>query len=253
MIVLLGADKQSTRIVCNALRSRFLNVSAVLEGRGSRLRLLLRRRRRLGVRRVIGQALFVALVLPILRWRARDRIRRILVQNGLDASPIAQPVVRVASVNSEECRSFLRNSNPAVVVVNGTRIIEPATLGSVQAPFINMHAGITPLYRGGHGAYWALAEGRPRLVGTTIHVVDSGIDTGPVLAQTAFQPTREDSFATYPYLHLAAGIPDLLRAVAEALEGRVVPLTAPPRLPSQLRYHPTAWEYLRHRLKRGVR
>jgi phosphoribosylglycinamide formyltransferase 1 len=252
-IVLLGTDKESTRIVCNALRKRFPDLSVVVEARPSRLRLLRQRRRRLGLARAAGQAIFAALVLPIVRWRSRDRIRRILESNGLDPSPIAAPLLRVASVNSEECRSHLRKSNPAVVLVNGTRIIEPATLRSVDAPFINMHAGITPLYRGGHGAYWALTENRPDLVGTTIHVLDEGIDTGPILAQAAFQTTREDSFATYPYLHLAAGIPYLTRAVEEALEGRMVPLKDPPKLPSRLRYHPTAWEYVRNWFTRGIR
>ena len=66
-------------------------------------------------------------------------------------------------------------------------------------------AGITPLYRGVHGAYWALAEGRRDLCGVTVHRVDAGIDTGEVLAQVLIDPTPQDNFVTYPWLQVAEG------------------------------------------------
>ncbi len=251
-VVLLGTDKASTRIVYHALRQAFPQLEVILEGRRSRTRTILRRRR-LGTVSMLGQAAFAGLVVPILRWQAQKRIRQIIRDNRLDASPIPSPLMRVASVNSEACVLRLCSLKPAVVVVNGTRIIKRTVLDTVRAPFINIHAGITPLYRGGHGAYWALAEGQPTLVGTTIHLIDPGIDTGPVLAQATFRVTREDSFATYPYLHLAAGLPHLAEVVARALGGDLNPLSSPPSLASRLRYHPTAWGYLYRRLTRGVK
>ena len=42
---------------------------------------------------------------------------------------------------------------------------------------------------------------------TTVHLVDPGIDTGAILAQSVFEVTSEDSLATYPYLHLVADFP----------------------------------------------
>ena len=40
--------------------------------------------------------------------------------------------------------------SPRVVIVNGTRIIQERVLQSVDAIFLNTHAGITPMYRGVH-------------------------------------------------------------------------------------------------------
>ncbi|MDQ4041594.1 MAG: formyl transferase, partial [Actinomycetota bacterium] len=117
---------------------------------------------------------------------------------------------------------------------------------------LNVHAGITPLYRGVHGGYWALAEDRPDLVGTTVHLVDEGVDTGPVVERRTFSVEREDSFATYPYLHTAHGLPGLLAAVERALAGELRPVD-PLDLPSRVRYHPTLWGYLVTRARRGVR
>jgi len=60
---------------------------------------------------------------------------------------------------------------------------------------------------GVHGCYRALAEGDADSVGATIHLLDEGIDTGPIIAQRRFAVTHEDSFVTYPYLHAAATLP----------------------------------------------
>jgi phosphoribosylglycinamide formyltransferase 1 len=91
------------------------------------------------------------------------------------------PMERVPSVNSNVGRALLRKLAPYVLLVIGTRIIGNETLHALDAPFINYHAGITPKYRGVHGAYWACVEGDTEHCGVSVHLVDTGIDTGPVL------------------------------------------------------------------------
>lgn len=248
-VVLLGGDGESTRIVFHALARRFPGLTVVLEPPVPRRQLLARRVRKLGPATVAGQLLFMAAVLPRLRRAGQARVDEICRAHGLDRAPFPEDrVVRVPSVNTDAAREALRRLDPAVVVVNGTRIIGRQTLGAVPAPFINLHAGITPLYRGVHGGWWALAEGRPELAGSTVHLVDEGVDTGTVLAQATFVPHPADSFATYPYLHLAVGIPPLADAVAAALRGELDPRPHP-ALPSRLRTHPTLWQYARTRLR----
>lgn len=252
-VVLLAVDGASTRIVYHALRPEFPDLRVVLEEPVSRALLLRRRRAKLGTPAVAGQLFFMAAVAPALRRRGEARIRRIKAEHGLDDSPIDGPVVHVPSVNSAQARDVLRALQPSVVLVNGTRIIGKETLRCVPAPFLNTHSGITPLYRGVHGGYWALYDGRPELVGTTIHLVDEGIDTGRVVEQVVFQPTREDSFATYGYLHIAAALPALRRAVRAAASGTLEFSEPRGDLGSRLRSHPTLLEYLHARLVRGVR
>jgi phosphoribosylglycinamide formyltransferase-1 len=248
-VLLLAGDGESSCIVFHALAARFPGVTVVLEPRLPRRQLLARRVRKLGAATVAGQLLFMATVLPRLHRAGAARVDEICREHGLDRAPIPKDrVQRVPSVNSDAAREVLRRLDPAVVVVNGTRIIGRKTLGTVAAPFINLHAGITPLYRGVHGGYWALADGRPELAGSTVHLVDEGIDTGTVLAQACFTPGPADSFATYPYLHLAVGVPALADAVAAALAGELRPRPHP-ALPSRLRTHPTLWQYARMRLK----
>ncbi len=255
-VVVLARANEATAITVNYLAARFDDIVTVVEQSGSRVALARRRARRLGWRAVAGQLAFTTLALPVLARRGRARVEAILADAGLDASPVTG-VREVASVNSPESIALLQALAPAVVVVQGTRIISPAVLAAVDCPFVNTHAGITPRYRGMHGGYWALTEGRPDLVGTTVHLVDAGIDTGSVLARAYFAPGPDDSIATYPYLHLVAGLPALAEQVALLMAGRPTsPAPSPaPAAPdeSRLWWHPTLGGYLVRRWRRGVR
>jgi methionyl-tRNA formyltransferase len=187
----------------------------------------------------------MTMALPILKIQGRNRVEAIKAEHSLNDAPIPEPVTRVASANSTVVIERLRALSPAVVVVNGTRILSPDVLAATSAPFINMHAGVTPAYRGVHGGYWALADGEPELVGTTIHLVDEGIDTGGIVEQVTFTPTQTDNFWTYPFLHTAAGLPALLNTVESILQGRPLVLRTARTQTSRLRYHPTLWSYLK--------
>jgi methionyl-tRNA formyltransferase len=82
-----------------------------------------------------------------------------------------------------------------LVVSFGYRhIIRQRSIDSANAPIINLHVSLLPHNRGAHPNFWAFAEGTPH--GVTIHLVDAGIDTGPILFQreVRFRP-EEDSFA----------------------------------------------------------
>ena len=46
---------------------------------------------------------------------------------------------------------------------------------------INIHAGVSPYYRGTDCNFWALYDDNPHQVGATIHLLSKGLDSGPVL------------------------------------------------------------------------
>jgi methionyl-tRNA formyltransferase len=140
---------------------------------------------------------------------------------------------------------------PDLILVIGTRIISQKVLDAEDCPFVNMHTGITPLYRGVHGAYWALVENDLEHCGVTIHFVDKGIDTGDVIAQAVVDPTSSDNFLTYPYLQLAAGIRLELEMISSLSSGNIT--TVKPQLPSVLRTHPTLWQYMHNRIWKKVK
>lgn len=250
-IVLLAGDGRSSWIVAHALRERFGEVTVLVEDDVPRRVFLERRARRLGVAKVAGQLLFQAYG-RLGELCARRRRRAILAQYHLDETPLAESELhRVPSVNATETITLLRAIDPDVVVVNGTRIIANKVLESIDAPFINTHVGITPTYRGVHGGYWALVSGDRENCGVTVHLVDAGIDTGGILYQSRIEPSENDDFFTYPVLQYAIGTPLLVRAVNDALAGRLRPHAVEDRR-SALWTHPTLLEYLWNGWSRGV-
>lgn len=242
-VALICGKGATSLAVANALSTRFGKVPILVEGKESRAKFLGRRIRRLGFFKVLGQLAFISTIPPILQRLSRARIAEIVRESGLTlSSEVLADAKQVESANSAEAIGWLKALEPKVVVINGTRILSRRVLSATDAIFMNTHCGVTPEYRGTHGGYWALRSGKIEACGVTVHLVDAGIDTGDILAQQVIHPTSQDNFATYPYLQIAAAIPDLLRSVDDALQGRHKPYRREGE--SCLWYHPTLWEYL---------
>lgn len=83
---------------------------------------------------------------------------------------------------------------PTLVVTAGfMRILGSASLS--VAPFVNSHPALLPSFPGAHGVRDALAHG-VRVTGTTVHLVDDGVDTGPIIAQGAVEVLDDDDEAS---------------------------------------------------------
>jgi folate-dependent phosphoribosylglycinamide formyltransferase PurN len=251
-IVILAGPGESTDILFHALNAEFSIHRIIVETPVSQQQLLKRRAQKLGYATVVGQILFKLLVAVPLTRSSQTRLQNIKKYEQLDDRPLPENrVIRVPSINSSECIAQLQEIQPDVIVVNGTRIIAKKVLTSVSCQFINTHAGITPLYRGVHGGYWALANNDPQHCGVSVHLVDPGIDTGDIIAQALIHPTLEDNFVTYPLLQLAAGLPLLKQAIRNALFGEIKLQPAPTGI-SKLWSHPTLAEYVKNRYRNGV-
>ena len=80
---------------------------------------------------------------------------------------------------------------PDLVVSAGfMRLAGPLFLERFGGRFVNTHPALLPAFPGMHGARDALAYG-VKVSGATLHLVDSGVDTGPIVAQVAV-PVRDD-------------------------------------------------------------
>ena len=250
-IVLLAGKGISTNMLYHVLIKDFIIAAIILEEPVSKKQLLVRRIKKLGIIKVLGQILFQIGIIPFLKLATSRRKKEILQQFILDGSDLpAEKIISVSSVNDNACIQNLQSLAPGLVIVNGTRIIAKDVLNCVPAQFINIHAGITPKYRGVHGAYWALVNNDPKNCGTTVHLVDPGIDTGSVISQKTITVTRKDNFVTYPFLQLAAGIPLLQTAITDWLSDSLISATSATG-ESRLWSHPTIGQYLYHRIGNG--
>ena len=104
-----------------------------------------------------------------------------------------------------------------------------------------MHIGITPHYRGSHGGYWAIHNNDVEHFGTTIHLIDAGVDTGAVIRQTFIKPDKLDNFVTYPVLQTAIGIAALMETLPAIIAGTYQAVTNTEK--GKMYYQPTIWQY----------
>ncbi len=251
-IVMLAGKGISSRIVFHALSEQFDIDKVLIEEPVERSVFMKKRIKKLGLVTVAGQILFKLFVETLLSRTSRKRIREIKQQYKLNDSEIdADKAIHVDSANSDDAIALLRDLQPDIVVVNGTRIISKRVLQSVPATFINMHAGITPKYRGVHGAYWALANADAENCGVTVHLVDEGIDTGSVIYQTVIKTESRDNFVTYPYLQTASGVALEKKAISDIQNGCLKLQPSGPE--SRLYSHPTLWAYLGSLIFKGVK
>jgi phosphoribosylglycinamide formyltransferase-1 len=72
---------------------------------------------------------------------------------------------------------------PDLVVSAGfMKILGPGFLAGIGCPMVNTHPALLPAFPGAHPVADTLAYG-VKVTGATVHLVDDGVDTGPVLAQ----------------------------------------------------------------------
>ncbi len=124
----------------------------------------------------------------------------------------------------------LRAAGVDLVVLAGfMRILTPVVLDAFPGRIINVHPSLLPAFPGVDAQRQAFEAG-VRITGCTVHVVDAGVDTGPILAQAAVPILETDTVVDLQRRVLAVEhqlLPAVVRAIAD---GRIFPADGRPRL-----------------------
>jgi len=92
----------------------------------------------------------------------------------------------------------------------------------VKQKAINIHAGVSPYYRGCDCNFWALFDDNPHLVGTTIHLLSKGLDSGPMLYHAM------SNLKTNPFEYTMSTVKSAFHSIAERIKNdsifRIKPL-----------------------------
>jgi folate-dependent phosphoribosylglycinamide formyltransferase PurN len=101
-----------------------------------------------------------------------------------------------AALNGDDGARLLRDAAPDLLILSGAPLLKPHIYGIPRLGTVNLHWGIAPAYRGQQSIFTALRRHDYGAIGVTLHYVDQGVDTGPVLAQgwPALDPS--DTLAT---------------------------------------------------------
>jgi phosphoribosylglycinamide formyltransferase-1 len=114
--------------------------------------------------------------------------------------------------------SALRSHQIDLVVLAGfMRVLGEDFLGSFPDRVINIHPALLPAFGGVHAQRQALEAG-VKITGCSVHFVDAGVDTGPVIAQSAVLVHEDDDEESLSARILAEEhrlLPAAVRAIAE--------------------------------------
>ena len=100
-----------------------------------------------------------------------------------------------AAFDLELIRILKNNCVDLVILAGFMRIITPALLNAFPHKIMNIHPALLPSFPGIHGQKQALDYG-VKLSGCTVHFVDEGVDTGPIIIQSAVQVFDDDTEET---------------------------------------------------------
>ena len=79
----------------------------------------------------------------------------------------------------------------AVILSGYMRILSPLFVRAWKGRLLNIHPSLLPKYPGAHAHRDALADGAT-VTGCTVHLVDEGVDSGPILAQRELEILPDD-------------------------------------------------------------
>ena len=93
--------------------------------------------------------------------------------------------------DAELVRRLGRHQADTVALAGFMRILGPTFLGAFPGRVVNIHPSLLPSFPGLHAIRQALDHG-VKVTGVTVHLVDDGVDTGPILAQAPVEILADD-------------------------------------------------------------
>ena len=233
---------------CVASRFPDVHIVAVERRRRGGIARTFRRYRRKVRRLGLLRSLEIFTSFPIRRAlirRDRSLIREMLLaipRPAVDPDPAA--AVRVPTANGPEAVDAITGLEPDVLIQSGAGILRSRIFSIARLGTLNIHHGIAPLIRGMSSIDWALLEQRPEWIGATIHMIDEGIDTGPVLAYVPVERERPGEGFPRLYVRSTREAVAKLIDVLERLERGDVWSVDPPPGRREYRSSFSGWRHL---------
>ena len=150
-------------------------------------------------------------LLPLLRHKGGvfRSLREVAASYGF-------PLALCQDQNAPDAITRLKEWSPDLILFTGGNILRKQLLELPSLGVLNVHLGLLPEIRGMSSPEWSLLNQVP--VGITIHYMDAGIDTGPVLQKYEFPSvTASDSLSDLRNRLIAFGV-DKIGEVVGALD-----------------------------------
>ena len=132
------------------------------------------------------------------------------------------------NINANDTVAAINKNNPDIIIVMGTSVLKDQVLGCTNSVFINIHGGFLPDYRGNHCFFFAMYHKEYSKVGSTIHFVEKGIDTGPIIRKAQINPKITDHPEKLYCVAEKMAVDQLVRLLSEYQSAEKFPKTPQP-------------------------
>lgn len=159
--------------------------------------------------------------------------------------------IKVGDHNDPASLAALEAMRPDIVAFTGGGIIRERLIGASGRGILNPHMGVLPRYRGMDVVEWPILEDEQERVGVgaTLHLMDEGIDTGPIVRSVRVPIARGDSVERLRKRFEPALVDLILEGVRAARDDRLEPQPQAEADGHQyFMMHPRFYEQVRHRL-----
>lgn len=103
------------------------------------------------------------------------------------------PYLHYESSSAEERNAFLRQLNCDVLIVFSlSHLLPKSFFDTPKIGTFNFHPSLLPDYKGPHPNFWVLRNGE-KATGITLHRLDEGEDSGPIVLKSSIEITKNDS------------------------------------------------------------
>lgn len=158
-----------------------------------------------------------------------DQLRRLLPSTPQEPVVCSIPfeVASTTNLHNEATLQRVRDFGADIGLSIGAPILRPSLFRLPRRGTINLHLGKVPEFRGAPPGFWELVHQAPT-VGATVHWIDEGLDTGPVISECEAPIFPEDSWADVTARSTELGMSVLANALEAIAKGEPNCRTQPP-------------------------
>ena len=127
------------------------------------------------------------------------------------------------SPNDLSVLNFLKNKKPDLILSIGSIILRQNFLNTPKIGTLNVHMGILPEFRGIGVTEWPVIEAESLdqvNLGITLHFVEKGVDTGPILYKKNIPIIKNDTFSSIESRFLPEMVDAMLRGIKMIHQGK---------------------------------
>lgn len=164
---------------------RKVSLAVLVSGRGSNLEALLKKERA----GYFERAHIACVISNVPDVRALDIAR----EYGIPGLTVRSKTFSSPDAYEEELALLCSELKADFIALAGyMKIVGPVLLGHYPHRILNIHPSLLPSFPGLHGQRQALEHG-VRISGCTVHFIDAGVDTGPIVGQRSVPVLQDDT------------------------------------------------------------